>query len=86
MDTIFMNSKNSKTCMPHILISSLTDKLDLRRGEKILLHQILVSTIRGKNIKKSCSNNKFKILAPTWNDGDLYYLMDHILYLIFKII
>ena len=34
MDTIFMNSKNSKTCMPHILISSLTDKLDLRRGEK----------------------------------------------------
>ena len=32
MDTIFMNSENSKTSEPHVLI--LTDKLDLRRGEK----------------------------------------------------
>ena len=33
MDTIFMNSKNSKTSKPHVLILKLTDKLDLRRGE-----------------------------------------------------
>ena len=32
MDTIFKNSKNSKTFEPHILIIKLTDKLDLRRG------------------------------------------------------
>ena len=34
MDTIFMSSKNSKTSEPHVLILELTDKLDLRRGEK----------------------------------------------------
>ena len=36
MDTIFMNSENSKTSKPRGLILKLTDKLDLRRGEKIL--------------------------------------------------
>ena len=36
MDTIFMNSENSKTSEPHILILKLTDKLDLWRGKKII--------------------------------------------------
>ena len=35
MDTIFMNSENSKTSEPHILKLKLTDKLDLRIGEKL---------------------------------------------------
>ena len=34
MDAIFMNSENSKTSEPHVLILKLTDKSDLRRGEK----------------------------------------------------
>ena len=34
MDTIFLNSKNSKTSEQHILILKLTGKLNLRRGEK----------------------------------------------------
>ena len=33
MDTIFMNSKNSQTSKPHLLILTFIDKLDLRRGE-----------------------------------------------------
>ena len=33
MDTIFMNVENSKTSEPHVKLK-LTDKLDLRRGEK----------------------------------------------------
>ena len=37
MDTIFMNSENSKISEPHVLILKLTDKLDLRRGEKIIV-------------------------------------------------
>ena len=48
MDTIFMNSENSKTSKPHVLILKLTDKLGLRRDEKVLLYQILVFTIHGK--------------------------------------
>ena len=37
MDTIFRNSENSKTSEPHVLLLNLTDKLDLRRGEKSLI-------------------------------------------------
>ena len=32
MDTIFMNSKNSRTSEYQVLILKLADKLDLRRG------------------------------------------------------
>ena len=34
-----MNTENSKTYKPHVVILNLTDKIDLRRGEKILLYQ-----------------------------------------------
>ena len=34
MDTIFMNSENSRTSEYHVLMLKLTDKLDLRRGQK----------------------------------------------------
>ena len=34
MDTIFMNSENSKTSERYVLILKLTYKLDLRRAEK----------------------------------------------------
>ena len=34
MDTIFMNSENSKTSEHNVLVLKLTDKLDLRRGQK----------------------------------------------------
>ena len=43
-----MNSENSKTSKPHILILNLTDKIDLRRGEKALFYQILVFITHGK--------------------------------------
>ena len=36
MDTIFMNSENSKTPTPHILILKLTNKLDLRLDEDFI--------------------------------------------------
>ena len=34
MDIIFINSEYSRTSHPHRLIVSLTNKIDLRRGEK----------------------------------------------------
>ena len=58
----------SKTSEPHILILKLTDKLDLRRGEKIIALSNLSIYYTWKNIKSSHNNNKFKISAPTWND------------------
>ena len=35
MDTIFMNWENSKTSKPHVLILNFTDKIDLRRGDRM---------------------------------------------------
>ena len=34
MDTMFMNSENSKTSEPHVLKFKLIDQLDLKRSEK----------------------------------------------------
>ena len=48
MDTMFMNSENKKKSKPHVIMVKCTDKLDLRRGEKVLPYQILVSIIHGK--------------------------------------
>ena len=44
-----MNSENSKNSEPHVLMLKLTDKLDLKRGEKSIALSNLVFTIHGKN-------------------------------------
>ena len=46
MDTIFMNLENSKTSKPHVLILKISDKIDLRRGEKSVA--LSVFTTHGK--------------------------------------
>ena len=48
MDTIFMNSENSRTSEYHVFVLKLTDKVDLRRGQKVLPYQILIFIIHGK--------------------------------------
>ena len=63
-----MNSENSKTSEPHVLILKLTDKLNSRRREKIIALSNLSIYYTCKNIKSLYNNNKFKISAPTWND------------------
>ena len=68
MDTIFMNSENSRTPEYQVLVLKLTDKLDLRRGQKgIALSNLSIYYTR-KNVKSSYNNNKFKISAPTWSE------------------
>ena len=63
-----MNSENSKTFEPHVLILQLTDRLDLRRDEKSVALSNLSIYYTWKNIKSSYNNNKFEISSPTWND------------------
>ena len=68
MDTIFINSENSKNSESHVLILKLTNKLDLRIGEKTISlsnHSIYYTW---RNIKNSYNNNKFEMSAPTWNE------------------
>ena len=59
MDTIFMNTENSKSSKPHILVLKLTNKLDLRLCEKFIALSNLSIYYTWKNTKSS---------APTWSD------------------
>ena len=68
MDTIFMNSANSKTYDPHRLLFNLPDKINLKRSDKYVALSNLNIYYTWKNIKKPNKNNKFKISAPTWNE------------------
>ena len=68
MNTIFMNSENSRTSEYHVLVLKLTDKLDLRRGQKTVALSNLSIYYTWKNINSSYNNNKFKISAPTWSE------------------
>ena len=63
-----MNSENSKTSKSHVLVLKLTNKLDLRIGEKIIALSNLSIYYTWKNRKSSYSNNQFKISALTWNE------------------
>ena len=68
MNTIFMNSKDSNTSDPYILLLNLTNKIDLRRKDKYIASWNLNIYYSWKNIKKWYNSNKFKISAPTWNE------------------
>ena len=68
MNTIFMNSENSKTSKSNLLTLKLTNKLALRIGEKVMALPNLSIYYTWRNIKSSYNKNKFKISAPTWND------------------
>ena len=66
METIFIISKNSKTSESHRFKLDWTDKPNLKDTKKHGFSQ-LEYLLDLKNIKSEY-NNKFKILAPTWND------------------
>ena len=63
MNTVFMNSKNSKTSDSHRLLLNLTDKTDLRRKNKYIALSNLSNYYTWKNIKKSYKNNKCKSIG-----------------------
>ena len=68
METICMNSENSKTNETHRFKLDLNDKLYLKNPNKNLALANLCIYYTCKNIKSEYNNNKFKISAPTWND------------------
>ena len=68
MNTIFMNSRNSKTSDPHTLLLNPADEIYLQIKVKYIVLPNRSIYYTWKNIKMSYKNNKFKILAPTWNE------------------
>ena len=67
MDTIFMNSKKSKTSDPHRLLLNPLHKINLKRRNKYISLSNLIICFTWKTIKRSYENNKFK-MSPTWNE------------------
>ena len=68
MDTIFMNSENSRISEYHVLVLKLTDKLELRRGQKSVTLSNLSIYYTWQNIKSSQNSKNFQIFAPAWSD------------------
>ena len=67
METIFMNTENSKSNEPHRFKLDLTDKLNLKNANKNMALTNLSIHYTWKNIKSEYKNNKFKIAPATWN-------------------
>ena len=85
MDTIFMNSKNSKTDEPNKFRLYLTDKINLKNKNKTITLVNTSAYYTWKNVKEEYNNNKFKITAPSW-ERILVCQMDHIQLQLFKTI
>ena len=79
MDTVFISSENSKTPKPHGLVLKLTNKLDLRIGEKIiaLSNLSIYYTWKTKKAHTIIINLKYPHQHGMIN---LNYQMNHILY------
>ena len=67
MDSIFINSENSRTSEYHVSLLNLTTKVDLRSEKTVALSNLSIY-YTWKNIKSSYNNNKFKISAPKWSE------------------
>ena len=92
MEIFFMSSRNSKTNKPNRFKYGLIDKLYLKNPSKNMALANLSIYYTWKNVKSTYNNNKFKILAPIWNEkfdlpGGLYNIseiQDYIEYIIKK--
>ena len=77
METIFVNTANSKTKHSNRFVYNFTDKLNLKNPNKNIALAKLSIYYTWKNVKSDYNNNKFKISGPTWNDtfdvSDGYY-------------
>ena len=63
-----MNSEKNKMSDPHRLVHNLSDKINLKRSDKYVALSNFSVYYKWKDIKKLYSNNKLKIIVPTWNE------------------
>ena len=68
MNTVSMNSKNSKTSDLQSLLLNLSDKVNLKRSDRYVVLSNLSICYIWKNIEKSHKNDQFKIHALTCTD------------------
>ena len=65
METIFMNTENSKTNETHKFVLNLLQRREIRSSNKRVALQTLSICYKRKNIRKLYESNKQKIIAPT---------------------
>ena len=63
-----MDTKNSRTSDPQILLQNLSNSINLRKRDSHVALSSLSTYHTWINIKKSHKNNEFKTLGPTWNE------------------
>ena len=68
METILINTLNSKTNESNRFMYQFTDKLNLKNPNKNIALPNLSIYYIWKNIKSVYNNSKFKISTPNWND------------------
>ena len=69
METIFMNTENSKTNESNKFIYQFTDKPKLKNPSNKNIRLVNLSLYyTWKNIKPVYNNSKFKISVSNWND------------------
>ena len=83
METIFINTENSKTYEPHKFKLTLADKLNLKDLNKNMALANLCIYYSWKNIKSAYNSKKFLLQLGMMS---LICLIDHILFQTCKII
>ena len=68
METIFLNTENSKTIESQKFVLNLWQRLDLKSSNKHVALQNLSICCTWKNIRQQYKSNKLKIIVPMWND------------------
>ena len=86
MNTISLNSKNSKTSDSHRLLLNLAEKVNLKRSDKYVTLSNLSIYYTWKNIKKNHIRTIHLKYQLQHGMKNLNYLRNHIIYQIFKII
>ena len=79
MDTIFMNSGNSKTSDPHRILLNLLDKINLKRSDIDIALSSLSVYYAWKYIKKSYKNNKFEVQHGKKRYSDIQEYSEYII-------
>ena len=60
----YYNYENGTTSVPHRLLLYLSNEINIKRNDKYVALSNLSIYYTWENVKMSCENNKFKILAP----------------------
>ena len=68
MGTFFMKTRNNKTSESHMFRYNLIDKLNLKSPNKNMALSNLSIYYTWKYVKSTYNNNKFEIIAPTWDE------------------